>query len=252
MLRDNIPNFIFVKLFGNRKFFGKIAPVNDKDWLRWLNQYPEIYYKTQRSNSLFSYINNAGYLNIPSYELNGKTVAEVGPGGCYHLKFFNGKPAKYIAFDISNIFLEEAFNHCQKEGIEIETLKILPNTSELSLNDCSCDFFLSYYSLEHIVNFEKWLDEIFRVLKPGGKLIGAIPVEGGMAWGLGRYLTSRRVLKRQYGYDIEKIICWEHPNFADTIIKALSKKGKLNYEKWPFKYMPLDANLIIRFEVTKT
>jgi len=92
-----------------------------------------------------------------------------------------------------------------------------------------------------------------RVLKPGGILIGAIPAEGGIAWGGGRTLTSRRWFKRKTQINPDKIICWEHPNFADHIIIELDKlfqRKSLFY--WPLPLLPLlDINLIIRFHYQK-
>jgi len=89
-------------------------------------------------------------------------------------------------------------------------------------------------------------------LKPGGKIIGAIPAEGGLAWGLGRYLTSRRWLKKNTNIDPDKIICWEHPTMADEILNAMKDKMALECAKfWPLKVPVIDVNLVIQFVFTK-
>ena len=86
-----------------------------------------------------------------------------------------------------------------------------------------------------------------RVLKPGGILVGAIPAEGGLGWGLGRALTSRRWFKKNTSINPDKIICWEHPNFADTIIKELDRVFKLQkISQWPLRIPIIDINLIIK------
>jgi hypothetical protein len=97
------------------------------------------------------------------------------------------------------------------------------------------------------------LKDIHRVLKPSGMLIGAIPAEGGFAWGLGRTITTSRWLKRKFGLDLNKIICWEHPNFAKDIVKMLDKNFKrIALKAWPMPYLPLyDLNLIIKFTYVK-
>jgi hypothetical protein len=97
------------------------------------------------------------------------------------------------------------------------------------------------------------LSDLVRVLKPGGILAGAIPTEGGLAWGAGRYLTSRRWLRKNTGIDPDKIICWEHPNYADAVIAQLDNAMHRDSVKfWPFSAIPLlDTNLIIRFEYSK-
>ena len=123
----------------------------------------------------------------------------------------------------------------------------------MPLKDNSVDIVLSFYSLEHLYPFQPYLDEINRVLKPNGILAGAIPAEGGFGWGLGRYLTSRRWFKKNTSIDPDKIICWEHPNFADEIIEGLNKSlTKRKLKLWPFSLIPiLDLNLIVKFKYSK-
>jgi len=79
-------------------------------------------------------------------------------------------------------------------------------------------------------------------------LIGAIPAEGGLAWGVGRLLTSRRWLKANTGIDPDKLICWEHPNFADHILQALDRHFiKKTNRFWPFRLPFIDLNLVVQF-----
>lgn len=80
---------------------------------------------------------------------------------------------------------------------------------------------VSFYSFEHLYPFPVYLKGLLRGLKHGGMLVGAIPCEGGLLWGAGRYATSRIWLKRHTNINPDKIICWEHPNFADTVLNAL-------------------------------
>jgi hypothetical protein len=82
--------------------------------------------------------------------------------------------------------------------------------------------------------------------------VGAIPCEGGMAWGLGRFLTSRRWLMANTTINPDKLICWEHPNFADFILNTLNKKGlKQHLSFWPFVIPSIDINLIAKFVFKK-
>jgi hypothetical protein len=62
-------------------------------------------------------------------------------------------------------------------------------------------------------------------------------------------LTSRRWLKKNTGIDPDKIICWEHPNYADEILAELDQgMARHRVEYWPFSWLPhLDLNLVIRF-----
>jgi hypothetical protein len=91
-----------------------------------------------------------------------------------------------------------------------------------------------------------------RVLKKEGKIIGAIPGEGGLTWGAGRFVTSRRWLKKNTTINPDKIICWEHPNFADSILKTMDNTMRQCYiSYWPFSIRLIDLNLLIKFVYEK-
>ena len=66
-------------------------------------------------------------------------------------------------------------------------------------------------------------------------------------------ITTRRWLKKNTRIKPDKIICWEHPNFADQIIAELDQLfQRKSIVSWPFRWVPaLDLNLIIRFVYQK-
>lgn len=86
-------------------------------------------------------------------------------------------------------------------------------------------------------------------LKPGGIIVRAGPAEGGLLWALGRFLTSRRWLHKNTNINYDKLICWEHPNYADYIINKLDQRFRRVFLKsWPFRFFSmLDSNLTYRF-----
>ena len=59
--------------------------------------------------------------------------------------------------------------------------------------------------MEHVYELDSYVKELKRVLKPGGLLVGSVPTEGGIAWGIGRYLTSRRYVRKNMSFDYDKI-----------------------------------------------
>jgi len=181
-------------------------------------------------------------------DLTDKTVLEIGAGDIRHFRYWAGRPAKYLLADISFNMMEFAMERLGAQGVPYKTL-MLQREQQLPLEDCSVDVIVSFYSLEHLYPLAPYLDEILRVLKPHGALIGAIPAEGGSAWGMGRILTSRRWFKKNTTIDPDKIICWEHPNFADEIIRMLdARMDRQCVSFWPVSWLPLlDPNLIIRF-----
>ena len=119
---------------------------------------------------------------------------------------------------------------------------------KLPIESESKDIIITFYQLEHLNPLEEYLKEYLRVLKPNGLLVGAIPCEGGVAWGLGRFLTTRRWLLANTGINPDKLICWEHPNFADFIINSIVQSSTKEYLSfWPLNVSSIDLNLIVKF-----
>lgn len=251
MIRSFLPETVNRRLFGDRQRFGKRAWKDDPDWQKWLESYPEANKATQRAGGLQARINDAGYRVLAGVDLDGKTVAEIGPGGGHHLDFFRGRPDRYTAIDVSHSFLDKLAPLVSRRGIAYEGARVAAYEGRIPVASNTQDVVMSFYSLEHLHPLNEWLDELFRILRPGGVLVGAIPTEGGIVWALGRYMTSRLTLSRQFGLEIEKILCWEHPNMCDDVLHALHLRGRTRTFRWPIRYAPLDINLIIRFVVQK-
>jgi ubiquinone/menaquinone biosynthesis C-methylase UbiE len=61
--------------------------------------------------------------------------------------------------------------------LEIDNVKLIPCSAEqLPFEDSSMDMVFSSHVLEHIPNQKKALEEIYRVLKPGGLHVCIVPV----------------------------------------------------------------------------
>lgn len=252
MLRQYLPYFIYKNLFGDRKQYGLKACPEDTDWQRWLELYPQIYEETQRSGFIQRYINNIGYTVLNNIPLEGKTVAEIGPGGGHHLGYFKGTPNLYHVFDVCPDFFPHIEAKGQAQGMPVKVDLVKAYDPQLPAADGSVDVFLSFYSMEHLYPLESWLKEIFRVLKPNGILVGAIPTEGGILWGMGRYLLSKPHVKKKYNLDLNKIVCWEHPNMCDEIVSQFHQLSPhVRLSSFPFSWMPHDLSLVIKFIVQK-
>jgi len=242
------PRFISNCLFGNRGKFGLTPDENDPAWIEWTAAYHLFYESTQKSG-IGSTINNAGYKILRDVIFEGTRIIEVGPGGLNHMLYWNGKPDFYAMVDLDEKFLVNASTKLSAENISHD-IRLTTRDSQgvLPAADNEFDILVTFYSLEHLYPFEQHLEDMLRVLKPGGLIVGAIPAEGGLAWGLGRYVTSRRWLRNNTGIDPDKIICWEHPTMSDEILSSLS--GKMDLKKlvyWPMGLSSIDLNLILKF-----
>ena len=247
-----LPYKMSIPLFGDRNKFG-LSPIEDDPcWLAWKENYHFFYENTQKKG-VGEIVNNAGYKILNKVNLNGLKVLEVGPGGLFHIKYWEGKPEHYVLVDLDEKFLDTASDKLNKYNIPYEKRITTRNVKgSLPSEDNEFDLIITFYSLEHLDPFETHLDEMLRVLKPGGKIIGAIPAEGGLAWGLGRFLTSRRWLKKNTGINPDKIICWEHPTMADEILNTMNNKmDKHSLKFWPLFVPFIDLNLVIQFVFKK-
>jgi SAM-dependent methyltransferase len=250
-IRNWLPASISAMLWGDRKRWGLSVNEEDSCWKEWQKTYINFYEANQRKG-IGICVNDAGYQVMKSIDLTGKRVLEIGAGDIRHLRYMQGKPQEYVLADISTEMMQFAQAKLGEKKIPFKSI-LLDRNQPLPLQSASVDVIISFYSLEHLYPLKPYLEEMHRVLKPGGTLIGAIPAEGGLAWGVGRMLTSRQWLKKNTTINYNKIISWEHPNFADKIIHNLDEmflQERVQY--WPFPWFPfLDLNLILRFVYQK-
>lgn len=244
-LRNIFPYSINKRLFGDRERFGLMIEEKDKDWVEWMNFYEEFYHNTQKKG-VGDYINELGYRVLGDIDFDQKTILEVGPGSLPHMKFWKGKPKKYFIADVNNFFLSQSLEKIPDIGEPL----LLKRENKIDLEDNSIDILITFYCLEHILDLKNQLLDYRRIIKPGGLLVGGIPNEGHFMWGLGRYLTSRRFVHKNSSINYDKIICWEHPNYADTVLDNIIDTGFVEVKKNSLplgRFTPMDLNLITSF-----
>lgn len=246
-LGSRLPDVVARRLFGDRRRWGLTVQPDDPDWKAWLEAYLQFYDDTQK-RSIGARVNDAGYHIMGEADLDGRAVLEVGPGDIHHLSCWSGTPRRYALADLDPRLLARSAERLAARGVRAEQHALPERRGRLPFADGEFDVIVSFYAFEHLYPFEEHLDELLRVLRPCGRIVGGIPTEGGVGWGLGRYLTSRRWLRRNTAIDPDKIICWEHPNFAADILEALDRRMQrqvLRY--WPSRVPLLDVNLIVSF-----
>lgn len=246
-----LPKAISRPLFGDRDLFGRVPIADDPSWIIW-RKLDNAFYDENQRQSVGALVNHAGYQVMRRVRLESLNVLEIGPGALDHIDYWCDKPSRFFLADIRAEFFDRAEMRLQKAGVPVQRLLVEPERPGLPLADNSIDTIISFYSLEHLHPLIDYVNEMLRVLKPGGMLVGAIPCEGGMAWGVGRFLTTRRWLKAHGCNEPDKIISWEHPNFSDNILNVLSKTMKrelVNF--WPLPLPCIDINLVARLVYRK-
>ena len=240
-----LPKWMQAPLFGKREWSKRPVPPNDPDMLAWQKAIPAFYVDTQRKG-LGGVVNNAGYSILQCPEVTRGKYFELGPGSLPHLPFWRERPESLDIADIRTAFLEKSSAVLSEAGIASESFLI--NGASFPVPDNSYDGVVSFYSLEHLNPLSEYLREIARILKPGGLLVGGIPTEGSLAWGLGRFLTSRRYVQKNFDFDFDKVIAIEHCNTAQEILDNLNAAFRpVRVRWWPLRLPLLDCNLIVSF-----
>jgi demethylmenaquinone methyltransferase / 2-methoxy-6-polyprenyl-1,4-benzoquinol methylase len=80
-------------------------------------------------------------------------------------------PAKIVGIDISTGMLELGRKKLLKEGLEKQIELQTGDSEAINFPDASFDAVTVAFGVRNFANLEKGLSEIYRVLKPGGKLV---------------------------------------------------------------------------------
>src|SRR5579883_605490 len=108
-------------------------------------------------------------LLVPFAEAKGKEVLEIGIGNGADGVMFALNGGKYTGVDLTEAALEATRKHFQVLGLPGTVQK--ENAEHLSFADNTFDIVYSHGVLHHTPNIQKAIDEVWRVLKPGGRAI---------------------------------------------------------------------------------
>jgi SAM-dependent methyltransferase len=135
-------------------------------------------------SGLASAANNVYRLGIMLSELKlgvGMTVLDFGAGSCWLASCFNLLGCRTVAIDISPAALElgkELFRLDPRHRQELNPLFMDYDGHHIPLPDESVDRIACFDAFHHIPNQDEVLREMFRVLRPGGRVVMAEPGEG--------------------------------------------------------------------------
>ncbi|MCE7887427.1 MAG: class I SAM-dependent methyltransferase [Alphaproteobacteria bacterium PRO2] len=222
-----------------------IGVEEDKMWVSWQEAAPCIYDRIYYSgNPLVSKVNNAGHWLLEKSfgsDVHFDRVLEVGAGTGFHLEQVKHTFNEYMMTDISADLLDKArVRHANRKNVGYE----IQDATALKYPDNSFDRLISVYNLEHLPQPHRVLREWRRVLKPGGIISISIPLDGGIAWRLGRYLTTRRAFARE-GLDLNYIIAREHVNPSYNLISLIRHYfSDVQETYFPLRIPMVDLNLV--------
>lgn len=227
---------------------------DDIDWLHYLESFSDTYEERVYNNSTGKVLN----LGHKSCENKFKTnehfsrVLEVGAGLGEHFKYVNHTFTEYIITDSDpkNLYFAK-----EKIGIGDNNRRIsylIEDAKNLNFEDNSFDRLIATHILEHLYEPHLVIKEWKRVLKPNGTISIIVPTDPGIAWRLGRYLTTRKDAIRN-GLQYDYIMAREHVNPCNNLVVFLNYYFPNNYSYfWPLKFIPsIDCNLFYIFHSRK-
>jgi SAM-dependent methyltransferase len=171
----------------------------------------------------------------------GIRTLEIGAGLGEHIEFEDLSAQDYVAIELREEMAEVISR--SHPGV-----RAMVGDAELRLpfEDDSFDRAIAIHVLEHLPNLPVALDEIRRVLRPGGPLSVVIPCEGGLGYALGRRFTSQRIFEKRYGTSYDWYIRTEHFNVPAEIIGELDQRFQpVHRSWWPLKLPSVHLNLCI-------
>jgi len=111
----------------------------------------------------------------------GKRVLEIGSGGGLDSSEFLRNGAEVVCADFSELSVKSANELFKEAGLNGNVL--LSDAKLLPFNDSEFDVVYSYGVIHHIPGVEKVLEEIKRVLRPGGIFMGMVYNKDSLLYG---------------------------------------------------------------------
>ncbi len=171
---------------------------------------------------------------------SGRTL-EIGAGLGEHLHYEDLSTHEYYAVELRENMAEAI----RRDFPTVVTL-VADCQQRLPYDHASFDRAIAIHVLEHLPNLPAALDEIVRLLKPGGVFAVVIPCEGGFGYRMGRRLTSQRAFERRYNTSYDWFIESEHVNQAWEIIRELRNRFDFADVTYFPSHIPLvDLNLLV-------
>jgi len=225
---------------------------NDPNLQKWLGMWDEGHDYFYRSSGIVAWVQNAGHRVIRKWRLEDgpkqdTVLLDLGCGDGAHLDYA-GEVGTYVGLDMDPAGLKQV---AAANASNVKTLvPVMGDGYVLPFRDNVFDEVISIYSLEHLVYIDLCLEEVSRVLAPGGIFYVSVPNEGGLAWNMGRALSSSQHFNSDV-LDYDRVIAIEHINCIWQIEKALKRHFKLSrMDRFPLKAPGKWCNLVSTYRCT--
>jgi ubiquinone/menaquinone biosynthesis C-methylase UbiE len=215
------------------------------------NNYDQNKYQEYLYSGLLGKLFNKNHELMENFKFKSTNkILEIGGGFAPHIKYINNKFNEYHSVDLNLVTgLKEYINENYKE-IKFKYY----NGKKLNFNNNLFDRIVISHCLEHILEPEKFINEMLRVLKKDGIITIALPCDPGVLWRFGRFIMKKTFIKknREKEYDHDYVIATEHVNSIFNLHTIIKKKFKIVKELfYPFNIKIIDINLFYICHIKK-
>ncbi len=177
--------------------------------------------------------------------INGKVMLDIGCGSGTSGALFAYRGAKYIGLDHSSHAAKYALRHVR--SVAGDGFTVQGNAERLPIRTDSIDIVYSNGVLHHTPNIMTTMDEVYRVLKPGGKAVIALYATYSTQFGLLRLMGwlkghfSRDSMERWMGNASEGD--WRTGDRLNPWTETFSRRGMRNLvRKYPVTEVTIRKN----------
>jgi SAM-dependent methyltransferase len=204
----------------------------------WINEF-----LTSVKSSRFEWVSRFDHTYPARSAAPELRTLEIGAGTGTHAQY--EPEGQYVALEASD---QLAAQIPPREGLSVV---VADCEQRLPWEDDSFDRVLAIHVLEHLYDLPSALDEVARVLRPGGVFSVVIPCEGGRLYSLGRRFTTKRIFERRYHTPYEWMISAEHCNTAREILNELDRRFQVRSRTFfPLRAPMVDLNLVVGLELS--
>jgi ubiquinone/menaquinone biosynthesis C-methylase UbiE len=108
---------------------------------------------------------------ISTVSKNNISILDVGCGNAWVADYYTEKGIRVVSFDISHKNTKKAL----EKVISEKHSAAVGDSFKLPFKECSIDTVIASEIIEHVIDPKEFVNELFRVVKPGGKLIITTP-----------------------------------------------------------------------------
>lgn len=118
-----------------------------------------------------------------------KIVLSIGCGDGFSDMYIlpNTSYKKYYGLDLSHFKIQECMKRVPK------ACGIIADAESVPFKDDAVDIIFCFETLEHLIDYDKTVQEIKRVLRPGGKLVVSVPIDNKLFIVLYRLINKLKI-----------------------------------------------------------